>query len=143
MNAKYTLALILALQVSMSLCEVPTPSQELVDKYTAMKTMFYKRLMNSYQKLQEAAAPLVEKFGESEHGKEAKTYVEGVQTKPEFQAMAKIASGFAEEVGPLVDKARSSVLGAYEEHLRPAYGNYFNDIIEQIKVYLDMVMPAE
>lgn len=76
----------------MSLCEVPTPSQELVDKYNNMKSTLYMRLLNAYGKLQAAAAPLVEKVGEDEQGQAAKTYIEDLQTKPEFQAFVKVAT---------------------------------------------------
>merc|ERR1712035_202261 len=93
MNAKYALALILALQVSMSLCEVPAPSQELVDKYDEMKANFYKRILNAYNKLQTAVAPYVEKVGDTDRGQAAKDYVEDLQTKPEFQAIVKVATG--------------------------------------------------
>ncbi|XP_034467313.1 apolipoprotein A-II [Hippoglossus hippoglossus] len=143
MNAKYALALILALQVSTSLCEVPAPSQELIDKYDAMRTTFIRRLMNTYGKIQELAAPLVAKVSESDRGLSAKAYVEDVQAQPAFQAFMKVSSGLVEEAGPLVDKARTSALGVYEEYMRPQVGNYMNDIIDHIKAYLDMVMPAE
>lgn len=76
----------------MSLCEVPTPSQDLVDKYNEMKATFYKRLLNAFGKLQAAAAPMVERVGQDEQGQAAKTYVENVQTKPEFQAFVKVAT---------------------------------------------------
>lgn len=76
----------------MSLCEVPTPSQDLVDKYNDMKATFYKRLMTAFGKLQVASAPIVEKVGENEQGQALKTYVEDLQSKPEFQAAAKVAA---------------------------------------------------
>lgn len=50
------------------------------------------RLLNAYGKLQAAAAPLVEKVGEDEQGQAAKTYIEDLQTKPEFQAFVKVAT---------------------------------------------------
>lgn len=68
----------------MSLCDVPAPSKELVDKYESLKATFYKRLINAYGKLQTAA-------GEHEHGQNARAYAESLQDKPELQAVIKVA----------------------------------------------------
>lgn len=76
----------------MSLCELHTPSQELVEKYEMMKSTFYKRLLNLYGRLQEKAAPMMETVGETEHGQAAKTVIENVQRRPELQAAVKVAS---------------------------------------------------
>lgn len=75
----------------MSLCQIPEPSQELVEKYESMKSVFYKRLLNAYSKLQAAAAPLVERVGDNERTQAARDFVEDMQTKPEFQAVVKVA----------------------------------------------------
>jgi len=143
MNGKYALALILALQVSMSLCEIPAPDQELVDKYEAMKATFFKRLLNAYNKVHAAAGPVVEKVGENPHGQAAKDYLEGLQTNPHVEGAVKIIKGVASEAEPLVDRARTSALGAYGAYVRPHVGTYLNDGIEFLKTILDRVLPAE
>ncbi|XP_075965641.1 apolipoprotein A-II [Anarhichas minor] len=143
MNTKYALALILALQVSMSLCQVPAPAADLVEKYDAMKSVFYKRLLNAFGKLQVAAAPVVEGAATSERGQAARAYVEELQTKPEIQAIVKIATGLGQEAGPLVDRARTSLLGLYGHYIRPYVGESLSQSIDTIKVHLDKYLPAE
>ncbi|CAG6014839.1 apolipoprotein A-II [Menidia menidia] len=136
MNPKLILALVLVLQVSTSLCDVPPPSQELVDKYEAMKSVFYKRLLNAYSKLQATV-------GATENGQGAREFLEAMQGKPELQALVKVASGVGSEAAPLVEKARMTLLGVYEQYLRPHVGDSLGSAIDQIKVVLDQVMPAE
>ncbi|CAL8247521.1 unnamed protein product [Lota lota] len=141
MNGKFALALILSLQVSLSLCEVPTPSQELVDKYEGMKSIFYRRVLNGIARAQQALGPMIQDMGDSEQV--AKAYVEGMHTNPKFQTAVKIASGLAQEASPLVDKARLAALGTYEQYLRPYIGTFLDDNITRAKFYLDKVLPAE
>ncbi|KAG7216901.1 hypothetical protein INR49_001555 [Caranx melampygus] len=122
--------------VSMSLCEIPPPSQELVEKYDSLKSVFLKRLMNAFDKVSKSA--LVEN-----HREAVVAFAGDLQSKPELNAAAGVASALAEEALPLIDKARSSVLGMYEYYLRPYIGNTLNDGIGHIKVVLDKYLPAE
>ncbi|WP_220495843.1 hypothetical protein, partial [Oceanospirillum sediminis] len=143
MNAKYALALILTLQVSMCLCDLPTPAADLVEKYDGMKAVFYQRILNAYAKLQAAAAPMIEQAGTSERATAAKDYMETLQTKPEFQALVKVAANVGQEAGPIIDKARTTLLGLYGHYVRPRFGNQLSDAIDGIKVYLDQYLPAQ
>uniref|UniRef100_A0A3Q1I384 Uncharacterized protein n=2 Tax=Anabas testudineus TaxID=64144 RepID=A0A3Q1I384_ANATE len=143
MNAKYALALILTLQVSMCLGEIPAPSQEVVNTYNTLKSTFYSRLLNAYKKLQAVIEPTLEKLAESNRGQATRDYIEEVQQKPEFKAFVKIASGLGTEAAPLVDKARTSLLGLYEYYVRPHFGKYVQDSIAAAKVHLDRVLPVE
>uniref|UniRef100_A0A674B6S8 Apolipoprotein A-II n=2 Tax=Salmo trutta TaxID=8032 RepID=A0A674B6S8_SALTR len=142
MNVKLALALVLALQVSVCLCEVPEPDKELVEKYEAMKSVFYKRLMNAYSKVQAAVGPMTESLGQGQ-GQAAKDYIEELQGNPKFLSAVKIGSGLAQEAAPLVDKARMAGLGLYGHYVRPHVGTYLDEAITSIKVYLDKVLPAE
>lgn len=76
----------------MSLCEVPQPSQDLVDTYNAHKSTFYNRLLNAYNKLHAAAAPLVQKFADTERAQGTRDFLDELQQKPEFQAFVKLAT---------------------------------------------------
>merc|ERR1711970_780393 len=143
MNGKYVLALVLTLQVSLSLCDVPAPDQELVDKYEGLKATFYKRLLNAYNNLHARATPYMEKAGENPHGVAAKEYIEQLQANPHVQGAVKIITGVAGEASPLVDKARTGALGVYGTYVRPYVGSYLSDAIDHIKIVLDKVMPAE
>ncbi|XP_041650198.1 apolipoprotein A-II [Cheilinus undulatus] len=143
MNAKYVVALILALQVSMSLCEVPQPSAELVEKYNRLRTTFISRIMNLYEKAQAAAAPMVENVGQNEQTTAIREYVEDLQGKPETQAFVKLATALVQEASPMVDRARSALLGLYEQYVRPNYGQTLDDVItNKISPFLDQYFPA-
>lgn len=76
----------------MSLCQIPQPDQELVDKYETMKTTFFKRLLNAYGKMQAAATPYLQNMGENTQAQAVKDYVEELQTKPQFQTAVKVAT---------------------------------------------------
>ncbi|XP_051921336.1 LOW QUALITY PROTEIN: apolipoprotein A-II [Hippocampus zosterae] len=143
MNTKFAIALILALQVSMSLCDVPQPEQELVDKYNSLKGAFYQRLVNAYGKVYAAAAPVISEVGQTAQGQEAKELMESLQDKPQLQAIIKVGSGLVEEFSPLVDKARKSALGVYGHYLRPYIGQYLDNAIKNIRVHLDTFLPAQ
>ncbi|KAM9513328.1 apolipoprotein A-II [Salvelinus alpinus] len=142
MNGKLALALVLALQVSVCLCQVPEPDKELVEKYETMKSVFYKRLMNAYGKVQAAVGPMTESLGQGQ-GQAAKDYIEELQGNPKFLSVVKIGTGLAQEAAPLVDKARMAGLGLYGHYVRPHVGTYLDEAINSIKVYLDKVLPVE
>ncbi|CAB1334018.1 unnamed protein product, partial [Coregonus sp. 'balchen'] len=110
---------------------VPEPDKELVEKYEDMKSVFYRRLLNAYSKLQAAVGPLTENMGQ---GQAAKDYIEELQGNPKFQSV---------EAAPLVDKARMAGLGLYGHYVRPHVGTYLDEAIKSIKVYLDKLLPAE
>uniref|UniRef100_I3KGU9 Apolipoprotein A-II n=1 Tax=Oreochromis niloticus TaxID=8128 RepID=I3KGU9_ORENI len=99
MNAKYIFALILVLQVSMSLCTVVEPSPEMVDLYNTHKATFMKRLMNFYNKVHAAATPVLEGIRDNEHAQDAREFAENLQSKPEFQTFMKVATAIRQEAG--------------------------------------------
>ncbi|NAU78047.1 hypothetical protein EE079_30955, partial [Klebsiella pneumoniae] len=143
MHVKYAVALILVLQVSVGLCEVPEPSKELLDKYIGLKALFYRRILKAYSKFQGSAAPLIEHFSQSEHGQAAAALAGGSEVQRGYQAALKIAAAAAAELEPVVDKARLSALGAYEQYLRPHIGESLDDGIASVQAVLDNFMPAE
>ncbi|KAI1886303.1 hypothetical protein AGOR_G00212610 [Albula goreensis] len=140
MKGKLVIAVILALQVSASLCDLPEPEKELVEKYDQLKQAFYKRLLGVYGKAKDAVGPLTETMPQ---GQFIKDYIEELQGKPQLQSAVKIATGVAGEVTPLVDKARTAVLGLYGEYVRPWAGTYLDQGITYIRSVLDTVMPIE
>ncbi|XP_065814164.1 apolipoprotein A-II [Labrus bergylta] len=140
MNVKYVVALILALQVSVSVCDIPEPSQELVDKYNTMRTVFLSRVMALYSKV---AAPIVESAGQDDQETPIKAFLNDLQGNPEAQALYKFLVGLTQEASPLVDKARSGVLGLYEKYLRPNHGESLDNFINShLKPFLDTVAPV-
>ncbi|KAM9852649.1 apolipoprotein A-II [Aulostomus maculatus] len=143
MNAKYALALILALQVSMSLCEIPAPDQDLVEKYNSYRDIFAKRLANAYEKIQTAAAPVLESMSQGEQGQALKDMIEQLSSRSEVSAASKVAAGMAKELTPIVDRARTAMLGVYGAYVRPSYGQHISDAIDSIRVYLDQYLPAQ
>ncbi|KAF3692151.1 hypothetical protein EXN66_Car007827 [Channa argus] len=143
MKAKYALALILTLHVSMCLSEVHDPSQELVDKYNTYKTRFFKRIGNLLGKLQELSVPIAGKMTDAGHGDAVRDFIDELQSKPEFKAFIQVATGLGQEALPLVDKARGFLLGLYEHHLRPHIGEQLGEGLDHISSHLDKILPAE
>lgn len=68
--------------VSLSLCEIPPPSQELVEKYHALKAKFHNRLLNL--NLMERVNSLIE---QSEATLAAKAYLEEMEPNPKLKAV--------------------------------------------------------
>ncbi|XP_062847062.1 apolipoprotein A-II [Trichomycterus rosablanca] len=137
---KVVLALIVALQVSVCLCEIPPPDKELVDKYEALKTVFLKRLVNAYEETVSTLGTL----GEGTiTGEKAKEIVQLMKENERLQAYKSLAAGVAEELQPAVEKAGLAALGAYAEYLRPYIGVYLDTAINNAKPVLDAYLPSE
>merc|ERR1711915_357395 len=143
MNAKYALALILALQVSMSLCELPPPSDELLLKYEEYERTFLHRLLTAYKKLETAVAPAVTHLGETDAAKAAMEYTEGLGASPKIKTLAKVYSQMSHESLKMAQNARMNALSLYETYLREHVGEYLSDAIDKAKVYLNMFLPVE
>ncbi|KAJ8388871.1 hypothetical protein AAFF_G00126270 [Aldrovandia affinis] len=140
MSGKLWIAAILALQVSACLCDLPQPQPDLVAKYDELKTAFYKRLLNAYGKLQGAVGPISESIPESEA---AKGYIEEARANPHVKSLVKIATSLAEDVQPVIDKARTTVLGLYGQYVRPYAGQHLDQAITAIRGFLDTTLPIE
>ncbi|KAA0703238.1 hypothetical protein E1301_Tti006965 [Triplophysa tibetana] len=139
---KLTLALILALQVSVCVWAepIPAPDKELVEKYEGLKAVFFKRLVNAYSKFIAAVVPMMDS---SPTGQLAKETVEELRKRPRVESAIKILSGLGSELQPIVDNARMSLLGAYGYYLRPYIGETLDKAINNIKPVLNTIMPVE
>lgn len=82
----------LLVSVSVGLCEIPEPSQELVDKYNGLKALFYRRILTAYNRFQEAAAPVMEKISQSEQGQAAAALAGKSEVQRGYQTALKIAA---------------------------------------------------
>ncbi|XP_048880342.1 apolipoprotein A-II [Brienomyrus brachyistius] len=140
MSGRFAIALLLTLQVSLCLSELPEPDKELVDKYDELKGAVIKRIQQVYNKAHSAISPHLE---ESQYAKTAKGYVEEVQERPGVKNGVKIVTGMAQEVVPLVDKARSAGLGLYGKYVRPYVGPFLDQCITNFRTALESVWPAE
>ncbi|MCE7038712.1 hypothetical protein [Bacillus cereus] len=139
---KLTFALILALQVSVCVWaqEWPQPDKELVEKYEGLKAVFFKRIVNAWEKTKAALQPTLEG---SPTGDQAKQILEELSKRPRVESAIKIIGGLASDMEPMVDKARMALLGAYGHYLRPHIGEYLDRAITNIKPVLDTVLPHE
>ncbi|TWZ53980.1 hypothetical protein FTO10_04360 [Klebsiella pneumoniae] len=137
---KLTFALILALQVSVCVWATHEPDKELVEKYTALKEVFLKRLVTAYEKAKDTVQPLLEG---SPTGEKAKEIFEEMRQSPRVESAVKIISGLASELEPVVDKARLALLGAYGHYLRPYIGEHLDTAITNVKPVLDTVLPHD
>uniref|UniRef100_A0AAR2IMQ7 Apolipoprotein A-II n=1 Tax=Pygocentrus nattereri TaxID=42514 RepID=A0AAR2IMQ7_PYGNA len=130
----------LYLSVSVCLCDVPQPSKELVDKYTGLKETFLKRIVHFYESLHETVGTLAEG---TITGEKAKELAEHVKSDQRAKAVSALIAGLAEDLEPLLEKARLGGLGLYEEYLRPHIGEQLDHFITSVKPVLDAVLPTE
>ncbi|MGD1441009.1 hypothetical protein ACP6H9_26955 [Vibrio harveyi] len=139
---KLTFALILALQVSACVWaqQWPEPDKELVEKYEGLKAVFFKRLVNAWEKAKDSIQPELES---TPTGGQAKEIFEEIRKCPRMESAIKIISGLASELEPVVNNARLALLGAYGQYLRPYVGEHLDKAITNIKPVLDTVLPHE
>lgn len=75
----------------MSVCvwaqDWPEPDKELVEKYSGLKEVFLKRLVNAYEKAKDAAQPMLEG---SPTGDRAKEIYEEMSKSPRVESAVKI-----------------------------------------------------
>ncbi|XP_059423765.1 apolipoprotein A-II [Carassius carassius] len=139
---KLAFALILALQVSECVWAQQwlQPDKELVDKYEGLKAVFFKRIINAWEKTKAAIEPTLEG---SPTGDQAKEIFEELRKRPRVESAVKIIGGLASDLEPMVNHARMVLLGAYGHFLRPYVGEYLDRAITNIKPVLDTVLPHE
>ncbi|KAL4593428.1 14 kDa apolipoprotein-like, partial [Arapaima gigas] len=89
MSVKLAVVLLIALQASLCLCQLPEPEQELQDKYKNLKASAEKRISVAIGKFKELIHPLVE---DSVVTQSAKERVEELQENPHFQSFVKIVT---------------------------------------------------
>ncbi|KAM8847160.1 uncharacterized protein ACB058_013261 [Synchiropus picturatus] len=141
MNAKLVLALILTLQVSASLCDIPEPSPELVQKYNELSLTFSRRLENLFHKV--ANSPAVNSAFTDEEFKEILNYLSSFGKRKDIQAVARVAQALAVETMPQVKNVRNGALGVYGKYIRPVAKTHVEEFISVMKVILDKIMPAD
>lgn len=78
--------------VSVSLCEIPNPSQELQQKYDDLKAKFMLRMVNFVNEVRAAAGPMVEKLTEGEDTDLFKGYVSSLLNMPQVQIASKLGA---------------------------------------------------
>ncbi|XP_058256303.1 apolipoprotein A-II [Hemibagrus wyckioides] len=137
---KVALALIVALQVSVCLCEVPKPDPELVKKFDSLTNVASKRVINAYEDFHNFLVKLAEGTITGEKVKELRQHV---QESERLKALAKLLAYAYEELQPGIEKARLGALGIYGEYLRPYIGIYLDAAINNVKPVLDTWLPAE
>merc|ERR1711915_115077 len=101
MNGKCILALILTLQVSMSLCDSP-PTADLVQRYNDVRTRFYNRLMHAMNTVQAALLP----YAESEQGAAVKSVITELSRYEEHLRpyVGAFLNDFITQATPILDK---------------------------------------
>uniref|UniRef100_A0A8C6TI30 Apolipoprotein A-II n=1 Tax=Neogobius melanostomus TaxID=47308 RepID=A0A8C6TI30_9GOBI len=122
-----------AAAVSVALCDLPAPDEDLVVKYDEMKATFKRRLENLWGKMQAAAA-------DNPNAQAAK---DAIANNEKVGTAREVFSAIGDEVAPVVDKARTGLLSVYSYYLRPHVGETLQQSIDKIKSVLDQVMPAD
>ncbi|XP_068180200.1 apolipoprotein A-II [Antennarius striatus] len=140
MNAKYAVALLLVFQVSMSLCDVPTPSTELLEKYERIRDDIMKKLMSGLRLLENKTAPVVEMMTSDS---DVQTLTSSVGDLPEVKKFTQTYNAVKTEIKKFAAKVRNVALSIYERRFRPTIGEQFSNGIDKAKEFVDALYVPE
>ena len=76
--------------VSMSLCELPTPSTEMVEKYDGLKTTFLRRVNNLADRIAAKWAEVIAPYEDNPTLQQATTTVTNVRENPNVKAFISV-----------------------------------------------------
>ncbi|KAJ8289804.1 hypothetical protein GJAV_G00005520 [Gymnothorax javanicus] len=148
MSGKLVIVTILALQVSVTFCELPQPDQELVEKYTQFKVYFGQWLYSFAIKTSDIMEYVYETYEKILNTKPVKDFFEELKQNPHVQRFKEVTRSMlqrdvSDAIFSLLEKAQTDVLGLYGEHVRPWAGPYLEQAITAFKDCLYSVAPVE
>ncbi|XP_068616575.1 apolipoprotein A-II [Brachionichthys hirsutus] len=140
MNTKYAVALLLVMQVSVSLCDVPKPSPELLAKYEDLKTRITNRINSGFMTIKTNAEPVL---GVVMTPEDVENVKESVASLPKAQQVSRTYDAVETEIKNLAAKFRNILLGIYQEYLRPKVGEDLSTAIDRLRTLVEIVDPPQ